>query len=393
MREYAGERLAEHDDTRRWRDRHLEHFARSAQEHDIGLISASPEPAHEWFSDHWDEIRGAMRWALESGRFDDADRLVVATAWFAVPNGRSEHLEWAERLWALDGSAGRLSTAGCGVLAWWRGAMVGDEQGSWLLAREGLARATDPTHRDTIWCWTCLPVTDVSTGPASPDLRFAGLSAVLSAMRDPADDWRVLIELHDAAWGSGDMAAVTATIATMREVLQRVPAPDLRCHADMSEGHLAMRREPADSLAAARSYRSALEVARSTGNVILVGMALRALAFAAVHADAPGALPTCAEAVETLHEARCGRKLFQALESAALALARLGRLDEATIVSTFLERESPDNYGIETDLGFRAEAQRLIEAGPATAEDVPALDQAQVVALVLAAADVRSMGR
>jgi hypothetical protein len=161
----------------------------------------------------------------------------------------------------------------------------------------------------------------------------------------------------------------------------------------MSEGHLAMRREPADSLAAARSYRSALEVARSTGNVILVGMALRALAFAAVHADAPGALPTCAEAVETLHEARCGRKLFQALESAALALARLGRLDEATIVSTFLERESPDNYGIETDLGFRAEAQRLIEAGPATAEDVPALDQAQVVALVLAAADVRSMGR
>ena len=386
MREYAAERLAAADDVTRRRHRHLEHFLEFAERHERLLVSATPETSDRWFADNWDELRGAFRWSLEAGRFETADRLVVATAWSSFWHLRAEHLEWSELLWALDGSAGHLSVQGCGVLAYWRGTMITDEQGSWLLAREGLSRATDPTHIGTLLCWTCLPFADSAEDGQTFGPRYRGLSAVLAAMADPAHDWRVLTELDDAAHASGNREAVDRSISAMRDAVTRVAAPELQFHAEMSAGHRAMRVVPPESAAARVSYNVALDNARAVRNPRLVGMALRALAFVAVRSGESDSLSRCVEAVEALHDSRYWQKLFQALEATALALARAGRVSDAASIISMLEREVPEPLGLETEFGFRGMTRGLIESHAGEWQAVPSLGRDAIVAMVVASA-------
>ncbi|HEY4608525.1 MAG TPA: hypothetical protein VIH06_04955 [Ilumatobacteraceae bacterium] len=105
-------------------------------------------------------------------------------------------------------------------------------------------------------------------------------------------------------------------------------------------------------------------MARSSGDLQFDVLALRGLAMAYVGLGAPDALTRCHDALAALFEVRYWQKIWQTLESATLALAITGRMEQAAIVLGRLDAQS-SGYGIEHDLRFRQRARDLIEAdGP-----------------------------
>ena len=116
---YASERLAAAGDGGKWRDHHLHwtlHFAEEA------------DPQHWGTGDVWtlerldlehDNLRGAMRWAIESSKAEEGHRLAVAMGWYWF---RRAHLHegrhWLDQILALPGEVpprfrvGALETAG-----------------------------------------------------------------------------------------------------------------------------------------------------------------------------------------------------------------------------------------------------------------------------------------
>ena len=382
MRDYAGERLAAGGGPERWRDRHLAHYVGAVERNDRRLLSDDPMTARYWFDDNWDDVRGALGWATAAGHYELADRLVVGSAWFAWSELREEHLGWAERLLSLDGAAGHLSTAGFGVLAYWNGSILGKEEKGSDMAVAGLARSTDPAGIDTLYCWAELPYGGVPV-PGHELGRLSGMLALTAAMRDPADDWRVLVELIDAAQASGDAAAMSSCLASMRDVADRVRAPTMLVYTELSFGHACLLAMPADPRTAGRHYLVAIERARAVGDARLIGLAIRALAVVDVLQHATGALSLCVEALAVLHDARYWQKLVQVLDSTALVLARQGRYDEAADVAVHLAMEHPDAFGFEIDLGFRDESHRLLDLGLAGWRARPVLRRDELVARLL----------
>ena len=75
----------------------------------------------------------------------------------------------------------------------------------------------------------------------------------------------------------------------------------------------------------------------------------------------PEALTRCHDALEALFEIRHWQKIWQTLESAALALASSGRIEQAAVILGGLDAHSP-GFGMEYGLHFRDQARQLVES-------------------------------
>ena len=83
--------------------------------------------------------------------------------------------------------------------------------------------------------------------------------------------------------------------------------------------------------------------------------------MAATGLNTPGALGRCHDALETLFEIRYWQKTWQTLESAALALANVGRTEDAAVILGHIEARSLD-FGLESSLRFRDRVREIVEA-------------------------------
>ena len=103
----------------------------------------------------WDNLRAAHRWATTSGAVEAAERLLIATYWYAMNQLRHEYLEWGERTIALHRGDRVPHPMVTGATALFH-TIAGDAELGAVIARAGIAGAPSPDHPDTHLCWFAL---------------------------------------------------------------------------------------------------------------------------------------------------------------------------------------------------------------------------------------------
>ena len=115
IRAYAGEKLVAAGEEAATCDRHLSFFAALANRAEKGLWTSEVRSWLDVLGVEHENLRAALDWSLESGRFDVGARLVSDIAQYLNIRGlRSEGLSRFEELLAHDLSAGRRAD-----LYWW----------------------------------------------------------------------------------------------------------------------------------------------------------------------------------------------------------------------------------------------------------------------------------
>jgi DNA-binding CsgD family transcriptional regulator len=145
---YASERLATSGTTGKWRDRHLDWYLHFAEQADPIHWGTGDVGTLERLELERNNLRGAMRWAIEAGQAGEGHRLAVAMGWYWF---RRAHLHegrhWLDQMLALPGkvapqtSVGALETAGTLTLA------LGDypQAVAYLQEAATLGRAHEPS--------------------------------------------------------------------------------------------------------------------------------------------------------------------------------------------------------------------------------------------------------
>jgi non-specific serine/threonine protein kinase len=103
IRAYAGEKLAARDAGGQWRDRHLLWYLDFAERvHPQESWGVADPGALDRLDLERGNLRGALRWAIDSGRSEEAHRLAVAMAWYWHRRAHfHEGSQWLDRILAL----------------------------------------------------------------------------------------------------------------------------------------------------------------------------------------------------------------------------------------------------------------------------------------------------
>ena len=108
IREYGLERLEESGEGAELRRRHASFFLELAEEAEPRLMSAGREPWLVRLDAEHNNLRAALRWALENAEAETGLRLAGALRWFWYHRGHfGEGYHWASQLLALPGAAAR----------------------------------------------------------------------------------------------------------------------------------------------------------------------------------------------------------------------------------------------------------------------------------------------
>jgi predicted ATPase/class 3 adenylate cyclase len=343
------------------RDRHARHIAGLAADLDAMVMSRDELEGTRRMDEEWDNLRAAHQWAIAQRDLDMAERLAAAGFNYADLRLRYEHGVLMERTVELGESLGRPSSDMIGRLCHWR-VLQGEEEETMRLARRGLEVAPDPEHWTTAMCWFEFAGASPLTTTGSDDVRhaFERMKAAVKNHPHIDRDWLVSVELVDASLWAAPQQTNTLRQG-LDELAARVQAPRLITFSLMYEGHGKILDGPEPDFAAALPfYRRALETARSTNDLQHVGVALRATAMAATGMGRADARRFCHEALSTLYDTRYWQKLWQAMDSAVLALAESGLTQEAVTILGHLDAHMPA-YGIEMTLGFRARVRRHLD--------------------------------
>jgi predicted ATPase/transcriptional regulator with XRE-family HTH domain len=137
IREYAAERLRERGEEVTARGRHTAHYLALAERPWLQLQGAERGEWLERLEREHDNLRAALRWAIESGDADTGQRLAVALMPFWYARGHlGEGRAWFDAALAMGGGVARPAALhGAGVLA----AQQGDYTHAAALGEEALA--------------------------------------------------------------------------------------------------------------------------------------------------------------------------------------------------------------------------------------------------------------
>jgi hypothetical protein len=317
----------------------------------------------------WDNLRAAHLWSLAQRDLDLAERLAESSFHYASFGMRHEHAAMLYRTVQLGDECGRPSTTMLGLLSRWVD-MQGDEAEERRLAYRGLDVAPSPHHPATSRCWYAFSSSAVGNVKESSEAltAFEHQAAAVDNTPDLDANWLSLCYLIDASQNACP-AATPALRQQLSEIAARVRSPRLTMQAQMFEGHAFVDSSPPNFAAALAEYREAAGIARAAGDLQSLAIALRCVALAATGLGSPDALTRCHIALDAVFEIRHWPKTWQTLESATLALASVGRTEQAAVILGHLDAHSP-GYGLERSCHFRDRARELIEAdgGHAAAE-------------------------
>lgn len=318
----------------------------------------------------WDNLRAAHLWALATSDLDAAETIIRSTSFDSIQKMRKEHKVWTQRTVELGVELGRPATDVIGDHAEWL-SMDGFERESFEWGTRGIEAAPAPDHPSTAHCWSMLAAAGPLTLRGTPAVRsaFEYQRRAVENIATLDDNWRALVDLIDSSMNAAPEATPKLR-RRMNEIADRVQAPSLVAYCRLCDGHALIWR-PTDSvqfLEARSHYERALDVARDAADVLFETQSLRAIALAAVGADAPDALDACREALEMLYEIRYWQKLWQTLESTTLGLAQVGRTAAAAILLGHLDAHIVP-IGLEEPLLYRDRARALIDAAGGFADD------------------------
>jgi len=363
LRQYGEEQLDARGATSVLRDRHQQHFTRIATELGTLMRSSREVEATVAMDAEWDNLRAAHLWALAGRDLECAARIVEDTMQFASGFMRHEHSSWTERTLNLAEEMGWPSTVLYAASANWAN-LDGEEKKAHRLALRGIDVAPFPEHHTTVGCWGMFAGASplvLEQSPAALD-AFRHMQAAFAHVDDVDSNWGPLVDLVDASMHA-EAAAIDPYRQQLHAVAARVRAPTLLTYAVLIDGHSLIGRaavEP-DFATARVHYERALDMAQDARHAQFETQALRAIALTAAGSGADDALNRCRDALDALYEIRYWQKLWQVLESVALALADGGRTAEAAVVLGHLDAHMP-GYGLEDGLGFRDLARGLILA-------------------------------
>jgi ATP/maltotriose-dependent transcriptional regulator MalT len=146
IRGYAGEGLAATGDVGKWRDRHLRWYLRFTEEiHPLeeswGIADVG---ALERLDLERDNLRRALRWAIDGNKADEGHKLAAALAWFWHRCARyHEGRHWLDQILALPGDVDAQTRVYALTAAGSFAQMQGDIERAVLLNREAVDLGRD----------------------------------------------------------------------------------------------------------------------------------------------------------------------------------------------------------------------------------------------------------
>jgi predicted ATPase/DNA-binding SARP family transcriptional activator len=301
-------------------------------------------------------LRAAWRLARERGALDDAIALVVALHEVAVWRDLVEFRGWADEL-VTDPALATHPRAAVVLGAAARNAYArGDHARAGRLARDGLARATDPEGRS--FCLGALGLAALSRG-AFADVVDLKLAAATHATR------------RDGGIGVAALAAAYAgELDRARELHARAAEgplpPTLRAFAEYVAGEIDNAAGHLDR--AEGHYEKAIAGARASGATFVSGIA--SVGLLTVRADAgrvQDALRGYREVIEYFAHAGNWTQLWVALRNLAALLRRLGDEEPAALLDAAADRapDAPSTTApapAQARAGGRAEALEVARA-------------------------------
>jgi predicted ATPase len=360
MRQFGEERLEVTPDVADVRGRHLRHFAQVADELWTMVTGADQIDGARRTAEEWDNLRAAHQWALAEEDLPTAEFLVRSTYDFAQLRIRHEHGAMAQRTAELADSLGTPSTLMLGLWAQWSG-MKGDLESMVRIARRGLDAAPALDHPTTAFCWN-----NVLGEPSTFDDDDPMVAATLRNMRravetEPDQDrhWINWVDLVDTAMVlDGDL--VPEMLTHLGVLVDRLRSPRLQFFVlHFRAGRDVIGGRPEDFATAEALYTRCYELARQTDDVQMTALMMRSFAMVAAGTDRADALARCGEALELLYDLRYWQKVWQVLDSTALALATVGGTERAALIVGFLEGRGL-GFGYEHVLGYRGRTKALL---------------------------------
>jgi hypothetical protein len=264
----------------------------------------------------------------------------------------------------LATTLGSPTTELFGFVAAWRG-IKGDAVENLAYASLGIEAAPTPDHPSTTKCWYELcgasPLNDAGTEAVRDAYRH--MRRAVDAIDDIEHRWMDLVNLIDA--GLEDDPEIGVVRQRLDQLAGRLGSPRLTGFSLLFEGHSHLLMHAPE--AAWSTYSRLREAAHGATDGRMESMAMRSLALVAVLMQRADALERCREALEMLYDTRYWQKLWQTMDSTALALANAGRDEEAATVLGHLDAHMPA-CGWEDTLRFRDLARDAVRSdAPATA--------------------------
>ncbi len=284
--EYARERLAASDGAELTRRRHADWAAALADEGAVGLENAGQVEWLERLDAEQDNMRAALRWALDQQRAAVAARLLGSLQWYWLRRGRHrEARAWSTAVLALIERARPEPAVRATALraAGWLASQRGEREAAQPLLEEAVALSR--TGGDTRALGLALTGLGVAgSWGADPDRgRVAALlTEALELWR--AVDWPVgqhmaLVNLGQVAYVAGDLDAAQAHQRAGLVVAEKIQAPYRLGSSYVLVGQIELRRGNTHN--AARLMRQALREFQRIADPLMTANCLFGLALVA----------------------------------------------------------------------------------------------------------------
>ena len=214
------------------------------------------------------EFARAVLWALETGRVEEATRIVSDLFTWAESRVRPDVMSWGRRL-VESGHAGTVSPSVLAVASSYSW-MVGDHDRAAEYSDRAIELAGGPEAPAAYLALNAAADTALAVGDLDKAWK-ASEQAMRHAMS--AGDWNATVlcvsgMLLARTYGE---RSVTEEIAFLREYESRVDNPMIRAMALYAEGEAFSATEPLHAL---RLFAEARELARATGNRLVLGVAM-----------------------------------------------------------------------------------------------------------------------
>ena len=214
------------------------------------------------------EFARAVSWALETGRVEEATRIVPDLFPWAEGRVRADVMGWGWRL-VESGHAGALTPAVLAVASSYSW-MVGDHERAAEYSDRGIDLAGGPEAPAAYLALNAAADTALAVGDLDKAWEASG-HAMRHAMN--AGDWNATVlcvsgMLLARTYGE---RAVTDEIALLRAYESRVDSPMIRAMALYAEAEAVSVTEPQHAL---QLFADARELARTTGNRLVLGVAM-----------------------------------------------------------------------------------------------------------------------
>jgi predicted ATPase/DNA-binding CsgD family transcriptional regulator len=281
VREYAAERLAIDDDQTAARDRHAAYFLVWVEAAQSELTRSEARTWLDRFETEHDNLRAALGWFAQSGRWLDCLRLATALSRFWDYHGHlAEGRGWLER--ALDpirtGDAPlplrAQAAVGLGLIATRQGDF---DQGEahFEAARAAYLQLGDAAGLAWALLWLG-GVAEYRGDDALAQARTEEALRLVQQLGDTAGEAQALYHLADTAYRRGDYAAAAALADRVLAVSREGPFPTLLVAGLVTAGQCTCAL--GESRRAVEALREALGLARDLGSRLWIADALVGLA-------------------------------------------------------------------------------------------------------------------